>query len=401
MAASNEGSLTKCDGCSEHTSVAICGYCKTCESSLCGSCFDYHLNAGFLKSHYLIRYDSCTSGPEVSRDITDEKCSSHPGENVLFYCKMHQCTFCSICKEDAHKNCRRKNLSKTWNSKKIAGFEENLQNINELLDMADCFVNESENTCKTNITKFYYDMGLLRKQIIEKIDSLFKLMGADVEHKHEKTLKSLNDVSNLCEAKRQNIHEQLNKLKDFSRAHQCGRIYVLRKTNEPLIEKMKLSIEESLATIDVKLYSFSPNRSLLQTHVENQNSLGSIHELKNENDTQRLTWHQKKIRTIYSNGRKHINTEANEEVTGPCISRSSSCPVDVRSPVLGFENVLSVGHEVSELKSKSVSQLEAEVAASSEWSSSVIRSSVTTLKKYDAGSDLDKTPYKVVSLDNK
>lgn len=243
-------SKVQCDGCSKD--IQIVGYCKTCSGSLCESCLNCHLKGAIFKTHYLVKSD----GGVFSRDITDEKCSLHPEENIAFYCKTHQCTFCNGCKEGSHKNCRRKNLRKAGNFKKILEFEENLKNVNDAINVAEGYVKEHENMCISNVTDFYFNMGLYRKQIIEKIDSYFQSMGEHVEQKQDKTQKNLTNILNMYKVRKIEIQEQLDKLKVFSNAHQCGFMYVLRKTGEPLLENIKTSLQETLKKVEVKKYTF-------------------------------------------------------------------------------------------------------------------------------------------------
>ncbi|XP_060588316.1 uncharacterized protein LOC132743771 [Ruditapes philippinarum] len=89
-----------CEECDRHgdgyaTAVA---FCVDCEDYICVTCQRYHKRQ--FKTHKIQDSNS------MPQDFYFEKCSTHPGQLVKFYCSECKTEACQECKDNGHVNCR-------------------------------------------------------------------------------------------------------------------------------------------------------------------------------------------------------------------------------------------------------------------------------------------------------
>ncbi|XP_063400048.1 uncharacterized protein LOC134684674 [Mytilus trossulus] len=91
-----------CD--SKQKCVPSTAWCFECNAGLCGECKELHILNKASKSHGIIPVNEFQKLP-VSVLQHEETCKSH-GDRYQAFCDKHECSCCSKCLIEDHKNCK-------------------------------------------------------------------------------------------------------------------------------------------------------------------------------------------------------------------------------------------------------------------------------------------------------
>ncbi|VDH96713.1 Hypothetical predicted protein [Mytilus galloprovincialis] len=141
---------------SRHASVQSAAWCFECNTGLCGECKEHHLLNEAHKSHGILPLTEYQTLPVSVLQITDS-CKLH-GENYQAYCHEHECSCCTKCLIEEHRNCQNltnihDGVCKFSSSKTFFEIESSLQELSENLKRIQ--KNREENMSSLQLDRKY------------------------------------------------------------------------------------------------------------------------------------------------------------------------------------------------------------------------------------------------------
>ncbi|XP_060588317.1 uncharacterized protein LOC132743772 [Ruditapes philippinarum] len=211
MASNFSGSLTQdsdeikemyCEECDRHgdgyaTAVA---FCVECVDYLCVTCLRYHKRQ--FKTHKIQDHNN------MPQDFYFQKCSTHPGQLVKFYCIECNKEACQECKDNDHVNCSDVNhlptlASDIQKSDELINFSKNMDQLSKDIKDTEKVLNaksevikkQEENATDTCIEHSNKLIATYKQQHQDLIDEFDKKMEETIARLKKERLELLQKVS--------------------------------------------------------------------------------------------------------------------------------------------------------------------------------------------------------------
>ncbi|XP_060560026.1 uncharacterized protein LOC132720057 [Ruditapes philippinarum] len=220
MAANFSGSLTQdsdevtemfCEACERHddgyaTAVA---FCVECQDYICVICQRYHKRQ--FKTHKI------QDSKSMPQDFYFEKCSTHPGKLIKFYCSQCNKEACQECKNNDHKNCSDVNhlptlASDIQKSDELTNFSKNMDQLSKdikdtekLLDAKSEVIKKQEENatfaCKEQSNKLIATYKQHHQDLIDDFDKKMEDTIAKLKKERSKLIQMSSEKGRKFEEK--------------------------------------------------------------------------------------------------------------------------------------------------------------------------------------------------------
>ncbi|KAK3610061.1 hypothetical protein CHS0354_032146 [Potamilus streckersoni] len=155
-------------------------FCSVCEEFMCDNCAACHQNMRMTKSHEIIATEKFGNNPENSIKFREGfGCPEHDNEEIKFYCRSHETSCCGTCSFLHHKTCQNvlelkqslPGLMKVMNPHKIIEQLRKLENhLKVVLDMNE----ENIGVLGSYVNSISTEIGQIRKKLNAILDNIEK-----------------------------------------------------------------------------------------------------------------------------------------------------------------------------------------------------------------------------------
>lgn len=208
--ASNHG-LTFCDSCGKNKNTV--GMCNSCKGELCELCYEAHSTGQSFKGHTPNLF-----GKDISKSTKATKDIENPKQ----------------LKND---------------SKEQDNFESKLKTLENALDGLEILIDSNKNKCLEDGTRNLRSINEFRKKVDSSLDILQRKLENDIKARKRKSMKNLNEASQLCIDVRKSI--------------EIHNDHVTTTKGSSFIEKAKAAIDKAKQKACVTELTFVHEKSLI------------------------------------------------------------------------------------------------------------------------------------------
>ncbi|XP_045194830.2 uncharacterized protein LOC123550467 [Mercenaria mercenaria] len=96
-----------CDPCQfEGIQKDARAFCQECNEFVCKQCLQFHRKFQAFRHHFILQGDSMPRTREKTKPkLALKLCDDHRMNEVQFYCSIHKCVLCTLCKMTKHSTC--------------------------------------------------------------------------------------------------------------------------------------------------------------------------------------------------------------------------------------------------------------------------------------------------------
>ena len=274
--------VTYCDVCLEDK--AIIGQCHTCDGRLCKHCYTAHQSGRIFQDHSVSLFtDGDGQHAMLPLDITDEKCSIHTRESIIFYCEQHDVTGCGVCMTKDHKHCPEPvDLAEAARQHSQSGhldtFRSDIDTFSNDIDFAVTDVQANLDACKDSRSRCLDDVKKVRERIDDHLDVMQNQIEQDITDRHDTIETMLQSIYDTFLDAKTKLDTQREELEHLWNAEQFGRLELGRTRSITGLTKLKTDVQEAKRKNCIDTYDFNPNPTLIAEVLTNVNSFGSLTE---------------------------------------------------------------------------------------------------------------------------
>ncbi|CAC5359190.1 unnamed protein product [Mytilus coruscus] len=257
-----------CD--SRHISKPSTAWCFECNEGLCEECKEHHTLNKASKSHGIIPVNEFQKLPVSVLQIA-ESCKSH-GERYQAYCHKHECSCCTKCLIEDHKNCKditdiNDVVCSIKSSNMMLQIENSMREVAE--NLKRIHKNRAENllSLKLNRQKIENGIQIARQKINEHFDRLERELLKELQTIENNEKKKISKILATVERKEKEIDELQTSLALIKQHASDLQTFLVSK-----------KIEHALMGTDSLVQSMQDNNELLDVNIslQTENSVKSV-----------------------------------------------------------------------------------------------------------------------------
>lgn len=270
--------MFRCSWC--HKETHNMRYCIQCSKYLCLKCKGKaeHGPQGKREHHTLVEI----STKSMSTQMTAEKCESHPGRIIKFFCKDHCCLCCDKCECAGHSKCSTTSVDKLDNKDMVALKQRTKgavhRNLHKMI--------ERRNVIKERAASITQKEETMKKQIQESAQEMISYIKRLEQKLLGEVEKTFGERRNECSDSLKQCENYINKFTRYAQTIEQPKLSAettltklerLKKIERHLAEDEKIvesALEEStdLSTINCV---FEVNKALLKD-LKDTECIGSV-----------------------------------------------------------------------------------------------------------------------------
>ncbi|XP_071166050.1 uncharacterized protein [Mytilus edulis] len=263
----------KCETCSQLKRNRIGEYwCISCQEPLCKTCYNYHNVLTATKAHSIVSIDKYKCVLQTLAEI-QFTCDEHQEKDLQYFCKVHNCPCCVLCKDNHHQLCKSvvqiKDALEIGKIKEVCDnfsvrIEKNLSNMQMLT--ANANTNIAEIATKKQLC--YENLQTNREKMLKALDTFELQTKWDIEKlfqaQQDVILRQRNDFSE----KTKEIEKRRNTIEDI-----FGINIIPNEKLFLLQQKLGKDIHDDESVIETFIASSSKLdcNCLINTEIENDN----------------------------------------------------------------------------------------------------------------------------------
>ncbi|OPL21271.1 hypothetical protein AM593_05575, partial [Mytilus galloprovincialis] len=204
-----EGESPVCGICdSRHISKPSTAWCFECNEGLCEECKEHHILNKASKSHGIIPVTEFQKLPVSVLQIV-ESCKSH-GDRYQAYCHKHECSCCTKCLLEDHKNCKdltdiKDVVGRIKSSNMLLEIEKSLREVTDNLQRIQ--KNRAGNLSSLTLYKqtIENEIQIARHTVNEQFDRLERELLEELQTIENDTRKKITKILESVERKAEDI----------------------------------------------------------------------------------------------------------------------------------------------------------------------------------------------------